>query len=75
MPEPDLLFHEADPDHNDQKRSKVLLRCGDLKTAFNLVDEMKEQKFSIDSDVFNFIIQGCISDKVGEGHGRTTYLN
>uniref|UniRef100_A0A182Q6L1 PROP1-like PPR domain-containing protein n=1 Tax=Anopheles farauti TaxID=69004 RepID=A0A182Q6L1_9DIPT len=42
---------------------KAYGRCGELKTAFQLVDEMVARKMSIGTDTFNFLLQACISDK------------
>ncbi|XP_058125991.1 pentatricopeptide repeat-containing protein 1, mitochondrial [Anopheles ziemanni] len=41
---------------------KAYGRCGDLKTAFQLVDEMVARRLSIGTDTFNFLLQACISD-------------
>ncbi len=38
-------------------------RLGDLPTAFNLVDEMKQYKFMLTDETYNFLLQGCLSDK------------
>jgi pentatricopeptide repeat domain-containing protein 1 len=38
-------------------------RCGDLSTAFTLVDEMAEKKVAISDETFNFLLQACITDK------------
>jgi pentatricopeptide repeat domain-containing protein 1 len=38
-------------------------RCGDLPTAFTLVDEMAEKKVVISDETFNFLLQACITDK------------
>jgi len=38
-------------------------RCGDLSTAFNLVDEMKQSKNRLTVETYSFLLQGCISDK------------
>jgi pentatricopeptide repeat protein len=38
-------------------------RCGDLSTAFTLVDEMAEKEIVISSETFNFLLQACITDK------------
>uniref|UniRef100_A0A182PJT2 PROP1-like PPR domain-containing protein n=1 Tax=Anopheles epiroticus TaxID=199890 RepID=A0A182PJT2_9DIPT len=42
---------------------KAYGRCGELKTAFQLVDEMVERRLSIGTDTFNFLLQACISDR------------
>jgi pentatricopeptide repeat domain-containing protein 1 len=42
---------------------KAYGRCGDLKTAFQLVDEMTDKNLRIEVDTFNFILQACASDK------------
>ena len=41
---------------------KAFGRCGDIKTAFQLVDEMVERKIKIGADTFNFLLQACASD-------------
>jgi len=38
-------------------------RLGDLPTAFNLVDEMKQYKWNLTDETYNFLLQGCLSDK------------
>ncbi|XP_069701476.1 pentatricopeptide repeat-containing protein 1, mitochondrial [Periplaneta americana] len=42
---------------------KAFGRCGDLSTAFILVDEMAEKKVQISDETFNFLFQACITDK------------
>ncbi|GAB0088560.1 pentatricopeptide repeat-containing protein 1, mitochondrial [Sergentomyia squamirostris] len=42
---------------------KAYGRCGDIMTAFQLVDEMREKKLNIDVITMNFLLQSCISDK------------
>lgn len=42
---------------------KAYGRCGDLMTAFQLVDEMRSKKLNIDVITMNFLLQSCISDK------------
>lgn len=42
---------------------KAYGRCGELKTAFQLVDEMMAKKLKIQTDTFNFLLQACITDK------------
>ena len=37
--------------------------CGDLKTAFCLVDEMIENKVEVSTFTINFLLQACVSDK------------
>lgn len=41
---------------------KAFGRCGDITTAFELVDEMKSKDLEIQVDTFNFLLQACISD-------------
>ncbi|KAG4067709.1 hypothetical protein HA402_005481 [Bradysia odoriphaga] len=41
---------------------KAFGRCGDIKTAFLLVDEMKSKDLEIQVETFNFLLQACISD-------------
>jgi len=38
-------------------------RCGDLETAFELIDEMRQYKVPVTSSTFGFLLQGCVSDK------------
>lgn len=42
---------------------KAFGRCGDITTAFQLVDEMKEQKLGLKIDTMNHLLQVCCSDK------------
>ncbi|CAG0888542.1 unnamed protein product [Darwinula stevensoni] len=42
---------------------KAFGRCGDLKTALSLVDEMVANEHPLTETVFNFLLQGCISRK------------
>lgn len=42
---------------------KAFGRCGDLKTAFEIVDEMVAKKLRITDDTINFLLQASISDK------------
>lgn len=42
---------------------KAFGRCGDLSTAFMLVDEMISKKIKIRVHTFNHLLQACISDK------------
>lgn len=41
---------------------KAFGRCGDIATAFFLVDEMIYKKIRIRDDTFTFLLQACISD-------------
>ena len=38
-------------------------RLGDLETAFELIDEMRQNQVPVTYETFNFLLQGCISDK------------
>lgn len=38
-------------------------RCGDIDTAFQLVDEMKEKKLQLKIDTMNHLLQVCCSDE------------
>jgi len=38
-------------------------RCGDLETAFELIDEMRQNKVTVTSETFSFLLQGCVSDQ------------
>lgn len=42
---------------------KAYGRCGDIKTAFKLVDEMKVNQLDVRVDTFNHLLQACASDK------------
>lgn len=41
---------------------KAYGRCGDIKTAFQLVDVMQDKNLEIRVDSFNFLLQACASD-------------
>lgn len=41
---------------------KAFGRCGDIDTAFQLVDEMKEKKLQMKIDTMNHLLQCCCSD-------------
>lgn len=41
---------------------KAYGRCGEIKTAFLLVDEMKSKELDIQVETFNFLLQACASD-------------
>lgn len=48
---------------------KAFGRCGDIQTAFQLVDEMKDKKLRLKIDTINHLLQVCCSDKeVGFRH-------
>lgn len=55
----DYIANEA----NYNAMIKAYGRCGDISTAFQLVDEMKERKLQLKSDTVNFLLQACINDK------------
>lgn len=42
---------------------KAFGRCGDMQTAFILVDEMIDKKLLVTTETFNFLLQACISDQ------------
>jgi pentatricopeptide repeat domain-containing protein 1 len=42
---------------------KAYGHCGDLQTAFSLVDEMISASISIDGEVLSMLLQACISEK------------
>jgi len=51
-------------------------RCGDMKTAFNLVDEMKDHKIPLTTELLNFLLQACLTDKEsGFRHAITVVRN
>lgn len=48
---------------------KAFGKCGDLQTAFEVLDEMAAKKIPIDSKTLSSILQACVSDKnVGFRH-------
>lgn len=56
-------------DTNYNAMIKAFGRCGDLETAFNLVDEMQAKEIPVKADTLNFLLQACITDKeVGFRH-------
>lgn len=42
---------------------KAYGRCGEIQTAFELVDEMKEKKLMLKVNTLNFLLQACATDK------------
>ncbi|CAG9818539.1 unnamed protein product [Phaedon cochleariae] len=50
-------------DTNYNAMIKAFGRCGDLPTAFSLVDEMSSKSLAIDDGTINFLLQACIGDK------------
>lgn len=42
---------------------KAFGRCGDIDTAFLLVDEMKDKKLRMKIDTMNHLLQACCSDR------------
>lgn len=42
---------------------KAFGKCGDLKTAFMITDEMKQAGHSLTDETFCFLLMSCISDK------------
>jgi len=42
---------------------KAFGRCGDMKTAFILVDEMIDKKLLVTTETFNFLLQACASNQ------------
>ncbi len=51
---PDVAYHTM---------VKAFGRCGDLETAFSLVDEMEREKLPVTYETYNHLLQGCVSDK------------
>ncbi len=43
---------------------KAYGRCGDLESAFDILDEMKEKRLIVDSETINHVLHGCIADKI-----------
>lgn len=53
---------------------KAFGRCGDIVTAFEIVDEMLSKKIKIRVHTINFLLQACISDKkTGFKHALLTW--
>ncbi|KAL5292152.1 PTCD1 family protein [Megaselia abdita] len=53
---------------------KAYGRCGDVKTAFLLADEMLQKKLPMKTDTFNFLLQACASDhEFGFRHALLTW--
>lgn len=53
---------------------KAYGRCGDIETAFQLVDEMKDNKLQLNLDTINFLLQACASNKeFGFRHALLTW--
>lgn len=50
-------------DTNYNAMIKAFGHCGDLSTAFSLVDEMQEKKVPIKDDTLNFLLHACVADK------------
>ncbi|CAL1279940.1 unnamed protein product [Larinioides sclopetarius] len=42
---------------------KAYGKCGDIQTAFQIVDEMAEAKIKIDASTYCFLFMSCIADK------------
>lgn len=58
-----MLEKGYDPNESNYNAMiKAFGRCGDIKTAFQLVDEMKTKELTIQVDTFNFLLQACVSD-------------
>lgn len=36
-------------------------RCGDVATAFEIIDEMVSNQLPVTTESFNFLLQACIS--------------
>lgn len=50
-------------DSNYNAMIKAFGRCGDLKTAFSICDEMVHKGFPLKDDTVNFLLQACLSNK------------
>ncbi|KAL3275685.1 hypothetical protein HHI36_020437 [Cryptolaemus montrouzieri] len=50
-------------DTNYNAMIKAFGRCGDISTAFAIVDEMMSKRICLTSDTLNFLFQACISNK------------
>ncbi|XP_045593921.2 pentatricopeptide repeat-containing protein 1, mitochondrial [Procambarus clarkii] len=42
---------------------KAFGRCGDINTAFQIVDDMIEQGLLVTTETINFLLQACVTDK------------
>lgn len=42
---------------------KAFGRCGDIRMAFQMVDEMQTQKLPVRVETYNFLLQACASDR------------
>ncbi|GBM20867.1 Pentatricopeptide repeat-containing protein 1, mitochondrial [Araneus ventricosus] len=42
---------------------KAFGKCGDIQTAFEIVDEMAEEKIKIDASTYSSLFMSCIADK------------
>lgn len=59
-----MIEKQYDPNiTNYNAMIKAFGRCGDLQTAFSLVDEMITKRMPLKDDTFNFLLQACITDK------------
>ena len=38
-------------------------RCGDIETAFSIIDEMQNKRVVLECQTFNHLLQACISDR------------
>ncbi|KAK4320608.1 hypothetical protein Pmani_008544 [Petrolisthes manimaculis] len=43
---------------------KAFGRCGDIKTAFQIVDDMLSQGLLVTTETLNFLLQACITDTI-----------
>uniref|UniRef100_A0A2R5LI41 Putative pentatricopeptide repeat protein n=1 Tax=Ornithodoros turicata TaxID=34597 RepID=A0A2R5LI41_9ACAR len=42
---------------------KAFGKCGDIQTAFRVVDKMQSEKHAVTADTFAFLLMACISDR------------
>ncbi|GFW39179.1 pentatricopeptide repeat-containing protein 1, mitochondrial [Trichonephila clavipes] len=42
---------------------KAFGKCGDIQTAFEIVDEMAKAEIKIDASTYNFLLMSCIANK------------
>lgn len=54
--------HDPNP-QNYNAMIKAYGRCGDILTAFQLVDEMISKRLPVRLDTMNFLLQACATDK------------
>lgn len=60
--------------YNYNAMIKAYGRCGDIKTAYQIADEILERNLQLNTDTFNFLLQACASDiEYGFRHALLTW--